>query len=93
MVTGLSRHFVRRWQERLGGSPPSLEEVRSLCTGGQCLKRGETLWKEVGGRLKPWRTVTMIWCSTRGGDVVIWLDPDTGRAITVIPRENGNGVA
>ena len=46
----LSRHFLRRWIQRLG-RVPSLESVNLIIRKGQITKKGQTLFKLIRGRL------------------------------------------
>lgn len=85
-VARLTPHFMRRWCQRLG-SVPSLESVNLVIRKGQCVKRGQDLYKAINGRLYRYRTLTQIWNHRKG--IIIWLDERTGKAVTVIvPRES-----
>ncbi len=83
----LSKHFMERWEQRRGTSP-SLEYVNLICRKGQCIKHGERMWRSIGGTLYEHKTVTMYWHPRE--QVIIWVDPEDGTAITlIVPVENG----
>lgn len=85
-VAALTPHFMSRWQQRLG-SVPSLESVNLAIRKGQCIKRGQELFKSINGRLYRYRTLTQVWNHRMG--IILWLDERTGKAVTVIvPRES-----
>lgn len=87
-MNSVSHHFERRWRERVRTEPPGLPQLREMCLGGQLLKHGECLLRVRGGRLVPWRTCTWVWVweEETSQDLILWIDPLSGRAITVIPK-------
>ena len=77
----LSRHFLRRWIQRLG-RVPSLESVNLIIRKGQITKKGQTLYKLLRGRLYQYHTLTEVWNHSDG--VLIWVDERRATAVTVI---------
>ena len=85
-VARLTPHFTSRWHQRLG-SVPSLESVNLAIRKGQCIKRGQELFKSINGRLYRYRTLTQVWNHRMG--IIIWVDERSGKAVTVIvPKES-----
>ena len=77
----LSRHFMRRWIQRLG-KVPSVESVNLILRKGQVVKKGQSLFKLLRGRLYPYHTLTEVWNHNEG--VLIWIDERRAAAVTVI---------
>lgn len=86
-VERLSYHLMQRWIQRLG-MVPSLESVNLILRKGQVVKRGQQLYKSIGGRLYRYHTLTEVW--NHGMGLILWIDERRATAVTVIvPRDKG----
>jgi len=66
----LTRHFVTRWQERMGGCVPTPQMIRQLVRHSVVLQHGRRVEKTGFGR--PYTTLSMYWVPEI--DVVMKID-------------------
>lgn len=80
-VRRLSKHFVRRWTERVG-SAPSLAAVNRMLGESHKLNGQRRIWvPKPGGGLRPDKQLAQFW--HRSG-LIIRVDFDDATAVTVI---------
>jgi len=87
-VSRMSKHFVRRWQQRVGATP-SIEAVNQILASSQRIRRQIRCMVPRFGGWVPHKVLAEYWNHGRG--LVILVDEDNRMAVTVITAGNGGG--
>ena len=80
-IRSLSKHFIRRWKQRVGAAP-TVEGVNRILAGARKITAQRKLFEGHPRQgLKPWKLLAEYWHPRAGG--IIRVDEDNRCAITV----------
>jgi len=85
-VNSLSRHFVRRWNERVGASPSLAKVNQILAESCRIRKQMRCMVRRFGG-LVPRKVLAEYWHHERG--MILLVDEERGMAVTVLTANGG----
>lgn len=81
-VRRLSKHFVKRWEQRVGGIP-TVDTVNGLLSESYKLRGQRRIYvQSPGGGLKADKQLAEYWHHARG--LIMRVDSDASTAVTVI---------
>lgn len=82
IVAYLGRHFIERWEERVGGFAPSLDMVNQMLNDSVRLRGQRTLYRRSGETFVPHKLLAEFFIARFG--LIIKVDEDIHCAVTVI---------
>ncbi len=85
-ISRLSKHFVRRWEQRVGGSP-SVAHVQDMINESFVLRKQLKCMVRRAGILMPHKVLSEYWHHERG--VIILVDEDKETAVTIYTAGGG----
>lgn len=85
-VNRLSKHFVRRWNERVGESP-SLAKINEILAESCRIRRQMRCMVRRFGVLVPHKILAEYWHHERG--MILLVDEERGMAVTVLTANGG----
>lgn len=88
-VVTLTRHFCRRWGERVGAGP-TLEGVNRMLAESFRIRKQMRLFRRDGSRLEPVKVLALYWNHKSG--LILWVDEDRGAAVTVISAHTARSI-
>ncbi|MDY7035545.1 MAG: hypothetical protein SV375_05200 [Thermodesulfobacteriota bacterium] len=83
----LSKHFLERWAERVGGPAPTVEDINELIEQSALVQRYRITFTPRGRRLV---VMALYWNSE--WDVVLKIDENSKKVVTVIAGQNGTQI-
>jgi hypothetical protein len=89
MVVSLTRHFIRKWEERVGAAP-TVEGINRLMSEAVRVRKQMRLFRREGPSLEPVKVLALYW--HHGAGVIIWIDEEWNRAVTVVSAHTARSV-